>query len=284
VASVWSREEVEAIVSDYFDMLKAELRGASYSKAEHRRHLLAHLRARSEQSVEFKHANISAVLIELGFPFISGYKPRSNYQGMLYDVVSDRLGQRTDLVQLVAADADRVVAPPPVDDILGILTDPPARRRPTGRSADRVVQYMNRPASPGTNYLELEARNRSLGTAGEEFVLRFEQARLIRARCEQLAARVEHVSRVRGDGEGFDVLSFEASGAERLIEVKTTKYGRETPFFVSRNELRVSRARADRYHLYRVFEFRAAPGLFTLPGALSDTCDLDPNSYVATVA
>jgi hypothetical protein len=133
------------------------------------------------------------------------------------------------------------------------------------------------------NYLEREAHNRSLGTAGELFVLSFERARLIAAGNERLAARIEHTSRMQGDGAGFDILSFDETGAERLIEVKTTKYGRETPFFVSRNEVAVSESRSAHYHLYRLFGFRADPKLFTLTGALSSTCRLSATSYIATV-
>ena len=88
----------------------------------------------------------------------------------------------------------------------------------------------------------------------------------------RLAKRVEHVSKTLGDGLGFDVRSFDANGRERLIEVKTKAFGRETPFFVSRNELTVSEARSQNYHLYRLFDFRAAPRIFTLYGALSTTC------------
>ncbi|BAS06695.1 hypothetical protein AHiyo4_01170 [Arthrobacter sp. Hiyo4] len=44
------------------------------------------------------------------------------------------------------------------------------------------------------------------------------------------------MSKTRGDGLGYDILSFEESGKERLLEVKTTKSRAETPFFVSRNE------------------------------------------------
>src|SRR5215213_9787024 len=107
-------------------MLESELRGEPYSKAEHRRQLVQLLNGRSEQSVEFKHANISAVLIDLGFPYISGYKPRFNYQGMLLEVMADRLGSSAQLLQVAAADADQLIAVPEVDDILLILTDPPA--------------------------------------------------------------------------------------------------------------------------------------------------------------
>jgi len=275
----WSREEVEATVADYLAMLSAELAGVPYNKAVHRRELVKLLNNRSEQAIEFKHANISAVLIDLGFPYIAGYKPRSNYQQLLYDVVSDRLAENPRLLNVAAADADLPIVVPEVDDILSALTSPPTRSEP-----DRAAQQSHVwRRSFSTNYLEREARNRSLGSAGEEFVLNFERARLLIAGREALAGRIEHTSRVRGDGEGFDILSFEESGKERLIEVKTTKYGRETPFFVSSNELAVSDSRADQYHLYRLFGFRVAPRLFTLAGALGSTCRLSASSYLATV-
>jgi len=46
-------------------MLAAELAGAPYNKAAHRRALLPRLQNRSEQSIEFKHANISAALLDV---------------------------------------------------------------------------------------------------------------------------------------------------------------------------------------------------------------------------
>lgn len=88
----------------------------------------------------------------------------------------------------------------------------------------------------------------------------------IASRRDSLAAKIEHTSRIRGDAEGFDILSFDVSGKERLIEVKTTKYGQETPFFVSRNELAVSGTRKELYHLYRLFLFKVSPKLFVPDG------------------
>jgi hypothetical protein len=280
VPSGWAREEVEATVEAYFAMLSAELSGAPYSKADHRRKLLPLLDGRSEQSVEFKHANISAILIELGFPFISGYKPRSNYQALLLEVVSQRLAANQAIHQLAAADIERPAILPPVDDILDALTAPPKPVVLKNRVAAPVARYSVLPV----NYLEREASNRSLGLAGEEFVIDFERARLIRSGAEKLASKIQHVAKVLGDAAGFDVLSFEKSGEEKLIEVKTTKYGANTPFFVSRNELEVSKTRARQYSLYRVFAFRERPLLFTLEGALSATCALDPTNYIARVA
>lgn len=278
--SDWSRVEVEATVADYFAMLAKELSGVPYNKTAHRQQLVQLLNGRSEQSVEFKHANISAVLLDLGFPYITGYKPRSNYQGLLHEVVADRLTASSSLLELAAADADQPIAVPEVDDILAVLAKAPAR------SDEPRAAREPRPPQPVAqiNYLEREARNRSLGEAGEEFVLNYERARLIHAGYETLAGAIEHTSRIRGDGAGFDILSFETSGRPRLIEVKTTKYGQETPFFVTQNEVKVSESEAPGYHLYRLFTFRTSPRLFTLNGALSVTCQLSPSTFLARVA
>ena len=99
-----------------------------------------------------------------------------------------------------------------------------------------------------------------------------------------LSNRVEHVAATQGDGLGYDVLSFEEDGRERLIEVKTTAFGQLTPFYVSRNELMRSEADADHYRLYRIFDFRDRPRLFELPGTISARCELEAVSYLARLA
>jgi hypothetical protein len=278
----WSCDEVEAAVADYFAMLADELRGIRYNKTDHRKRLRPRLAGRSGGSVEFKRQNISAALLSIGFPYISGYKPRWNYQRPLLDeVVARLLGSNTELVALAEHDADKLVPMPTVDDVLTTLTTPP---RPIPRSQVQEPKISLGVPRPPVNYLEREARNRQLGLAGEEFVIRFERARLIRAHREALASKIQHVSTLHGDAAGFDVLSFEESGTERLIEVKTTKYGADTPFFLSRNELSVSELRSSQYKLYRVFDFRERPQLFTLSGRLSKTCLLKPSTYIATLA
>jgi Domain of unknown function (DUF3883) len=275
--SDWSRSEVEAIVGDYLDMLGRELSGTRYNKTAHRRALLARLDGRSEAAIEFKHGNVSAALLDLGFPYIAGYKCRTNYQALLADVIATKLATASPLLELAAADADRPIVVPEVDDILAVLSaKPEAASRPSG-----VSEPLRTGLRLPTNYIEREARNRSLGNAGERFVLQYERARLLHAGHDRLAAKIEHTSLVRGDHEGYDVLSFEENGAERLIEVKTTKYGIETPFYVTRNEVTVSEAHAARYQVYRLFGFSKAPRLYTLPGAIRESCQLSAASYLA---
>jgi hypothetical protein len=278
----WSREEVEAAVADYFAMFRKELLGQEYSKAEHRRDLLPLLDRRTEGSIEYKHQNISATLIDLGLPYIEGYKPQRNYQDLLFDVVEARVAASSDLLRLVGTTIDAIAsAPPPsVDDILARLIE-----APKGREKEPQPYAKERRRRPGRklNYLELEARNHLLGRKGEAFVLNFERARLVAAGADRLAGKIEHVAVTRGDHVGFDVLSFETDGRERLIEAKTTGFGVETPFFVTPNEIDVSRRAGDRYHIYRMHRFRVEPRLFVVNGPVDERFNLEATEFRAQI-
>lgn len=275
----WTPFEVEAAVADYFAMLEKEVRGEAYSKAEHNRALRTQLQSRSTGSVEYKHQNISAVLIELGLPYIEGYKPAGNYQGILLDVVRSQAASARNLLNLVAKEVAKPATAPTVDDILRRLVAAPSS---SGESRTYGAVREAPPHVTGvTNYLLREALNASLGAAGERFVLNYETARLLASGQERLAAKIEQVSVTQGDHVGFDILSFEPDGREKHIEVKTTAFGAFTPFFVSANQVRRSRAKEESYHVYRVFRFRSDPRLFDLPGAIDRSTDLEPVEYLA---
>lgn len=279
MASNWSESEVEAAVADYFDMLRSELNGQKYNKTAHRRALMEQLNNRSDGSVELKHQNISAVLIEMGIPYIDGYKPRSNYQrALLPAAVSEFLKNHAEFHTLFKADSEAVPTVPTVSDFLAAMEAPPSE---VGHRPDAVSEAPAVYNPAGVNYLEREAQNQSLGDAGEEFVLNFEQARLIYAGKNSLAERIEQVSITVGPSAGFDIRSFEENGTDRFIEAKTTKYGKNTPFFVTANELRFSEENSSRYYLYRLFRFRADPKLFALQGHLREKCLLEASQYVA---
>ena len=85
--NVWTREEVELTVADYFTMLDAELSGEQFNKASHRKTLVPRLNGRTESAVELKHQNISSVLDKHNFPYVVGYKPRGHYQALLEEIV-----------------------------------------------------------------------------------------------------------------------------------------------------------------------------------------------------
>jgi hypothetical protein len=276
----WTREEVEATVGDYFAMLRDELAGVPVNKAQHNERLRRLLRGRSKGSVEFKHANISAVLTLHGYPYIDGYKPRFNFQALLEQVVLEYLEVHRDFFEPLLGGP--VLSPaespePTAFDVNRVIEAPPETMR-----IPRTVWSPSAPLSR-FDFVARDAANRDLGRRGEEFVVELERKRLHDSGRRDLVQRIEWTSQVRGDGAGYDVQSFNGDGTPRLIEVKTTGLGKYFPFNVTVNEVRCSQARADAFHLYRVFHFGPDARLYVLAGELSKSCHLDPTQYRAFV-
>lgn len=276
----WSLEEVEATVADYFAMLRQELAGQPVNKSQHNHALRALLNNRSKGSVEFKHANISAVLTLHHYPYINGYKPRFNFQLLLEQVVLEYLNGHKDFFDPLLEGPVLSPATTPLVAVEGldeIVAEPPERA-----DVPAIEWNPNRPLSR-IDFVSRDAANRDLGRRGESFVVEFERRRLRQGGKPDLAERIEWTSQVRGDGAGYDVQSFNVNGSRRLIEVKTTGLGKYFPFAVTANEVRCSEARPNEFHLYRVFSFGAVPRLYLLPGALSKTCQLQPMQFRAFV-
>lgn len=141
------------------------------------------------------------------------------------------------------------------------------------------------PSTPSTiDYTEREIRNRSLGLEGELFILKNEIEFLKSKGKDDLAERVQHVSVEIGDGLGYDILSFDLSGKEKRIEVKTTRSDISRPFYLTRNELEFSSKNAEIYHLYRLFDFDSKLNVgkyYVIKGNLVDSLDLEPILYLA---
>ena len=132
------------------------------------------------------------------------------------------------------------------------------------------------------DFAAIDARNRALGRLGEELVVRSEHARLTAAGRADLARKVDWVSDRLGDGAGYDILSFDPRGTERLLEVKTTGGHRTTPFFLSENERALSDERPKDFRLVRLYDARRAPRAFELMPPLSDHVLLKPTHYRAS--
>ena len=270
----WSKIEVVLIVADYFDMLVMELNHIPYKKADHRRQLLRLLNNRTEGSIEFKHQNISAILINLGRPYINGYLPRFNYQFLLEDEVIDYLIHHSEIESYFKQFVEKdIIKPQTRLDFDRIIVSPPEIISVT----EPKVFYQLKPIK--INYLEKEQSNKTLGLYGEELVIEYEKWNLIKLGKDNLADKIEWISKEIGDGAGFDILSKNLNGTDKYIEVKTTRLGKETPFFFSSNELQFSINKASYYHLYRLFNAENDVKLFQKNGALNTICNSTPTMY-----
>jgi hypothetical protein len=265
----WTPEELELIVADYFAMLSHEINRRTYVKAHHNEALRRTI-DRSKGAVEFKHGNISAVLIELGLPILRGYKPAWNFQNALFDAIERYL------LEHPATLTPTVILSGGAAEPMGLFEEaPPLTMAPAVR--DKNLERLVRKFDP----VERDFRNRALGEAGEALVLHHERSLLEQAGCHDLAKRVRWVSKEDGDGAGYDIRSYEPGGAEKLIEVKTTNGGQRTPFFITRNEKELSDERPDAFRLYRVYDFVPSPRLFTLRPPLEDALLLETETWRA---
>ncbi len=266
----WRDDELDLIVSDYFAMLGDDLAGRPYVKLRHSQALMAKI-GRSHRSVEFKHQNISAVLDELGMAWIPGYRPKENYQNAIFPAIERYLTNHKSALapspqqHLITSSATDVFVPPPT---------PKALRRPLPDGLRRLVAKFDP--------VERDLRNRSLGQAGEEFVVDLERRRLTEGDRRDLAHRVRWTAAEDGDGAGYDVASFSLQGEERLIEVKTTNGSEQTPFFLTRNEFLVANERSAHWLIYRVHLFAREPKIFTIRPPLDATLKLTAETWRAS--
>jgi hypothetical protein len=270
----WTDPENDLIVADYFAMLADDIAGRPYNKAEHRRLLRAGLNNRSDGSVEFKHQNISAVLKGLGEDWIPGYKPAFNFQMALVDAVARWLNRNRNWLERAPGgrgagslhEAGQIwIGPPPT-----LSNQPPPQELDQMLHVAAIFDVAGR-----------DARNRTLGRAGEALVLAHERAALRAAGRDDLSRRVRWVSEEDGDGAGYDILSFTPDGHERLMEAKTTNGWERTPFHITRNELAVADERRSDWCLFRLWNFGRDPRAFMLHPPLDAHVSLTATSFQA---
>lgn len=98
----WTPEELEIIVRAYLDMLLEEVEGRKFNKSAIRRAVLPQLDGRSAGSYEMKCCNISAAARDMGYKWISGYKPLPGYQRAIKAHITEQLCSRPYLFHIIA--------------------------------------------------------------------------------------------------------------------------------------------------------------------------------------
>jgi hypothetical protein len=276
--SNWSDVENDLTVADYFAMMSKELAGVEYNKAEHRRNLLNAI-DRPKGAIEFKHQNISAILLGLGHPWIVGYKPASNYQSALLDAVIRYLNIQPLMMETTPKLATSLQKFSDLEDRMLWIGPPPTH----SNAPPKVDLAKARAVAEKFDVAERDARNRQLGLAGEALILAHERANLKSQGRIDLSNKVRWVSQVDGDGAGYDILSFEPDGSPRLVEVKTTNGWERTPFHLTRNEINVANDNRDSWHLVRLWNFIREPKAYALRPPLENYVELTPTSFLASL-
>ena len=166
----------------------------------------------------------------------------------------------------------------PRPSVSGQLLEVPAptKTSPVGR---KTAQFR---AKRAPDYSVQDEKDRKLGEAGEAAVLEREKKWLIMFGRPDLAEKVIHVSKTEGDGAGYDIKSFHRDGSGKYIEVKTTRGGISTPFFMSLNEMRFSEIHSSDYVLYRIFDFEIhtkTGKVFHIAGNIKDEAQFEAITF-----
>jgi len=262
----WTLTECEVTADAYFEGLERKLRREPYVRVAALRKLVEQT-GRPRGAVDRTFQNIDAILHEAELPRLNdGISP--DVQTLMRFVTLDPLARRMEW-------AAAVPIPPIPPSSRNVFVNPPNRQLNTDNSevGTRAVKI---------DFSEREARNRNIGTTGEEFVLEVERDRLMQRGGRDLAEKAKWVSRELGDGLGYDIESVDEDGEPLLIEVKATLQGKGSLFFVTENELRVARREGKRYRLYRVFDLLRDPKIYVLEGPLEDKLSIQAQVYIAS--
>jgi hypothetical protein len=288
----WDEEELDLIVQTYFAIFDGIPTAKRGFKAHMKRELDAQIH-RGIKSIDFKLGNLSFIATQIGIPALPGFAPAPKAQkGPIYRAFDRYVSAHSEVL------ADSAFLPDPSVMEYGGVSEPaaapllehdattPRDMLPIGPVPELSQSKEARPEGLVRLIRKYdpagrEHRNRTLGRIGEKLVLRHEIARLIAADQMKLALKVEWTSEVHGDGAGYDIRSFEPDGSDRLIEVKATKGGPTTDFYLTRTEREVSMERPDAWRLYRVHTLPTEPKLFVMPPPLEDSVRLEPESWRA---
>lgn len=103
------------------------------------------------------------------------------------------------------------------------------------------------------NWEEIAKSAKEIGEQGELIALDIEKTYLNDIGKASLSDKVLQISKIRGDGAGYDILSYFPDGRERYIEVKTTTQSSDEPFLFTSNEKSFMNANLDKFFIYRIY-------------------------------
>lgn len=128
------------------------------------------------------------------------------------------------------------------------------------------------------DYIAEAAENSKIGSLGEKIVLENEKKRLKKSKN-----KVIHVSE-SDDSKGYDIESVDNNGKPIYIEVKATTGPWDTPFYISQNEIDVSKEKGKQYVLKRLYNIKKSKAdFYEIKGPLENSgkINLEKVNYIA---
>lgn len=131
------------------------------------------------------------------------------------------------------------------------------------------------------DFNSLNNTKKTLGTFGEILIYNDEMNKVL---GYDFNKKVEHVALTKGDGLGYDIISYNENGEEVYIEVKTTISNKVDSFYLSPKEIEVANNK-NNYKVYRVYNLDMIEGTYNVEiydsKDIKEMFELVPVSYKA---
>lgn len=151
-----------------------------------------------------------------------------------------------------------------------------------GKKIQKVQKRKNKTIARKVDYNSLNKSKKTCGTLGEILIYNDEKDKITRAGIKK---EVEHVAITRGDGLGYDILSYDENENEIFIEVKTTKENKTDEFYLTPKEINVCKENKEKYKLYRVYNLDMKAKKYDVEiysgNELLNMFEFQPVSYIA---
>jgi hypothetical protein len=131
------------------------------------------------------------------------------------------------------------------------------------------------------NFIQNNIDNKRIGDLGELWALKYEIEKLRQNGQHNLIDKIKHTAKDEGDGTGYDIQSFDITGQKIYIEVKTTKGGKNSTFYITRTELERSKIEKENFYLYRLYNYNEdndTADILIIKGDLTNLCEF-PTTY-----
>lgn len=131
------------------------------------------------------------------------------------------------------------------------------------------------------NFIQNNIDNKRIGDLGELWALKYEIEKLRQVGQHNLIDKIKHTAKDEGDGTGYDIQSFDRNGQKIYIEVKTTKGGKNSTFYITRTELERSKIEKENFYLYRLYNYNEendTADILIIKGDLTNLCEF-PTTY-----
>jgi hypothetical protein len=212
-----------------------------------------------------------------------------------YSIILEHIGSKSydDIIELINPTSGIELADDALESISFVLKEEfidyrdmeliPVKVEKGAKRSDKYGKLSQQRVFKKTDYIKQAKENLQTGLKGEEIALKLEQDRLINLGLDP-NLYLKWVS-VESDTYGYDFESVEYIDGElkkMFIEVKASKDLNDTPFFLSKNELEVSRIKKSQYRVFRIFDITSTrPKYYVADGEIEENFYLDPVTYQA---